>query len=581
MKIPLPLSALALPTILWASTGLAQDIHDPNTQLLIDMVDDTGDRDEAAIEAKLGVDIRLNSIHSADERFFIADLPAGLSMEEALAKLKGDPRIEHAEPNHIYRALDEGLPTPNDPRWSEQWSFRMVDAPAAWDRGATGEGVVVAVIDTGVAYENHKGFKRVEDLNQTKFVKGYDFVKDSDHANDDHGHGTHVAGTIAQSTNNGKGVAGMAYHAKIMPLKVLSKQGFGSAADIADAIRFAADEGAHVINMSLGGGPRSFVMQSAVNYARKKGLVIACAAGNGGRGRVEFPAAYKGAFAVSSVGPTAKLAFYSSYGKQIAIAAPGGDKQAGGEKGGIVQNTIDPRNVGVTNQYLYFQGTSMATPHVAAAAAMVISTGVTDPEKVEEILKSSAKDAGEPGWDQRYGHGILNIGAAVQGSKSAKSGWSHLVTLLIALVAFLWRNRHLLPWSKVSMILGALMAGSGFFFLGDLGLFSQAIPTWDLAVVGPSFHFSALWASCLPVLGMTLVLLGLPKLRGLLMGLSLGWGAHLLVSAALMPSDVVLIPGVAGVFDQAWLLANAVALGGLAVAIAKVERLRVKARARS
>ncbi len=243
-------------------------------QIVVDLRDDTTDADEAALEALAdGADLRLNSIHADDERLFIADVPAD-QVAAILERLADDPRVEYAERNYQYHLIDpvpagesstslrpakdtpDPAYAPNDPLWAKQWSFRMVNAAKAWSV-AQGTGVVVAVIDTGVAFENHKGFKKVEDLGGTDFVAGYDFVRDTDHPNDDHGHGTHVAGTIAQTTNNGLGVAGIAPRAKIMPLKVLSRRGSGTAADIADAIRFAADEGAHVINMSLGGGMRS------------------------------------------------------------------------------------------------------------------------------------------------------------------------------------------------------------------------------------------------------------------------------------------------------------------------------------
>src|SRR5689334_9267631 len=160
--------------------------------------------------------------------------------------------------------------------------------PKAWEK-SRGKGVVVAVLDTGIAYEDHEDFRRVPDLKGVKFAPGYDFVNDDAHANDDHGHGTHVAGTIAQATNNREGVAGVAFEATLMPVKVLNHFGSGNSADIADAIRFAADHGARVLNLSLGGGLRSSVMESAVAYARKKGATVACAAGNSGFGRISYP----------------------------------------------------------------------------------------------------------------------------------------------------------------------------------------------------------------------------------------------------------------------------------------------------
>ena len=559
------------------------------TQIVVDMQDTTTDADEAALEALIGgIDLRLNSVHAADERFFIGDVPTH-RLSEILKALNADRRVESAEPNYLYHLI-EPVPSaagsrgkaprtddvdpaysPNDPLWSKQWSFRMVNAAEAWGT-ADGAGVVVAVIDTGVAFENHKRFKQVEDLAGTRFVAGYDFVKDTDHPNDDHGHGTHVAGTIAQTTNNGLGVAGIAPKAAIMPLKVLSRAGSGTAADIADAIRFAADEGAHVINMSLGGGMRSFVMQGAVKYAREKGVVVVCAAGNGGRRKVEFPAAYPGAFAVSSVGPTRKLAYYSSYGKQVAISAPGGDKQLGGDAGGVLQNTIVPERVDATSLYMAFQGTSMATPHVAGAAALVISAGVTDPSDVESILKTSAQDAGPAGWDERFGAGILDAAAAVRTAEARTTGGVHLMGALLGLMAFAWRWRRRIALLSLLLpgALGATLGASGLFFIEGLGLLSRAMPQWDTAFVGPSWHFTALWASVLPVLGLALVGLGVRQLRGLLIGLAIGWAVHLLLAGLMMPADVVGVPGLASNFDRVWLLVQSGLLVGLATLMARV-----------
>ena len=159
------------------------------------------------------------------------------------------------------------------PEYSKQWNFRNINVEQAWDE-TKGAGITVAVIDTGVS--------QVPDLKTTKFVKGYDFVNNKDDASDDNGHGTHVAGTIAQSTNNGYGVAGIAYEASIMPLKVLSGSGGGTIADIAESIKFAADNGASVINMSLGGGGASNMLEEAIKYAHSKGVTIIAAAGNEG-----------------------------------------------------------------------------------------------------------------------------------------------------------------------------------------------------------------------------------------------------------------------------------------------------------
>lgn len=301
---------------------------------------------------------------------------------------------------------------PNDPMYDQQWNFQMIGAEDAWKK-TKGKGVIVAVIDTGVAAETTKKGKQCKDFNTTKFVKGYDFVNKDADPFDDHGHGTHVAGTIAESTNNGEGVAGLAYEATIMPLKVLSANGSGTSSDIADAIRYAADNGANVINMSLGSNQPSSVIHKACQYAAKKGVVIVCAAGNGFGEPVGYPAAFPECIAISSVGPSGKIATYSSYGKQVALAAPGGDMmESGNARDGILQNTVmtgkGDRAKG--DDYYAFQGTSMASPHAAAVAALVMSEGVKDPARVRDILVKSATPNGEP---NKYGAGILSASNAV------------------------------------------------------------------------------------------------------------------------------------------------------------------------
>jgi hypothetical protein len=261
------------------------------------------------------------------------------------------------------------------------------------------------VIDTGVCAKTTKKGNQAKDFNKTKFTKGYDFVNDDDDPYDDHAHGTHVAGTIAESTNNNEGVAGLAFESSIMPLKVLSASGSGTTGDIADAIAFAADKGAHVINMSLGGPTYSKVMHDACKYALKKGVTIVCAAGNGFGEGVGFPAAYPECIAVSSVGPTKQLAKYSSYGKQVALAAPGGDMiDSRDPKDGILQNTIYPESAGGRgDDYYAFQGTSMASPHVAAVAALIVAGGEKDPARVRDVLVKTAEPGGRT--DQvRRGH---------------------------------------------------------------------------------------------------------------------------------------------------------------------------------
>jgi serine protease len=582
MKLHLPvLGALSFSLLFPAArTAMANADEERSdemaTEILVDLKDNATDADEKEVESRLGgLHLHANSAYAAaHDKIFIAEVDPTI-LSELIDKIKDDPNVENVEPNFVYKTSM----IPNDPMFDKQWSFRMIDAPTAWD-SADGKGVIVAVIDTGVAYENYDKFKQVEDLSGTEFVQGYDFVSDDDHANDDHGHGTHVAGTIAQATNNGVGVAGLAFRAKIMPLKVLNKNGMGTAADIADAIRFAADEGANVINMSLGGGGRSMAMESAVAYARKKGVVVVCAAGNGSQGRVEFPAAYKGSFAVSAVGPDKELAFYSSWGKELAISAPGGDSEKGGDAAKILQNTITPQSVGVPNQYLAFQGTSMATPHVAGAAALVMSAGVTDADKVEQILRESAEPKAPA---DKYGAGILNVGRAVEAAHEMAGGKWHLAAGLGAFFLFLIRFGRRLAGAKIGLgaLLGTVIGASGLWFLKYIGFHFESVPSisflatpmpdWDEAAVGATWHFTALWASALPLVLTTVLLVGIKRLRGLLLGLALGWATYFVVSAVLMPADVQFIPGAAGVLDRVWLVVNAGVLLVLARLIAGIK----------
>ncbi len=383
-------------------------------RIVVDFVDGTTKAEFDAIEVEWGVDLELNSAEQGVRGAITLGEVDG-DVDALLARIRQHPKVEAAEP---LMTVSKSF-VPNDPMFAQQWNLKQINMEKAWER-STGKGVIVAVLDTGIAWENHDDFTQVPDLSGAKFVKGWDFVNDDAHANDDHGHGTHVAGTIAQATNNGEGVAGVAYEATLMPVKVLDHFGGGNTADIADAIRWAADHGAKVINMSLGGGGRSEVMEKAVLYARNKGVVVVCAAGNGGRGVVEYPAAYPGSVAVAAVGPTGERAPYSSWGKELDLAGPGGDKSKG-EAAGVVQNTIDPQDVS-RNVYASYQGTSMATPHVAGVAALLFAAGAKNPDMVEKALFASAKPPpGAKGWTDQFGHGLLDAQGALDALKKLKA----------------------------------------------------------------------------------------------------------------------------------------------------------------
>lgn len=338
-----------------------------------------------------------------------------------LAKLKTDPNVVYAEPNGYVKATAMARLMPDDPLYSRQWNFRQINVGRAWAT-SRGRGAIVAVVDTGVAYENYNDgttqYSRIADLAGTRFVAGYDFVNRDTHPNDDNAHGTHVAGTIAQSTNNGRGTAGIAFEASIMPVKVLDSGGFGTFADVADGVRWAASHGAHVINLSLGSSSPSSAMRDAVNYARSvRNVVVVAAAGNSGDGRLGYPAAYQSVISVAATDYNKTLTWYSQYGPGLDISAPGGDTGVDadndGHPDGVLQQTIyenDPGRAG----YFYFQGTSMAAPHVSAVAALVRSRGIIKADKIVNIIKVSAVDLGAPGYDERYGYGLVNAYRAVR-----------------------------------------------------------------------------------------------------------------------------------------------------------------------
>ena len=576
---------------IFAGNTFAQSKYE---EVIVNFDDDASQEEIEQIEKEYGFDLVYNSIFSKEE--VLLRFPAGKrtieELQQLMQSLTVEEEIEYAEPNHFYQMSL----IPNDPRYKEQWHMTMINVEKAWD-SATGKGAIVAVIDTGVAFEDYEDkrgkYCRVPDLAKTKFVKGYDFIDDDEHANDLQGHGTHVAGTIAQSTNNKVGVVGVAYKAAIMPLRVFPPRGRGAnAADIAEAIVYAADHGAHVINMSLGGPFPTNIMREAVEYAHKKGVTVVCAAGNAGNDRPHYPAAYPYAIAVSSVGPDGRLARYSCYGKWIDIAAPGGNKRSR-EEDGVLQNTIGEMNPS-QDRYAFFQGTSMASPHVAGVAALVVSTGVKNPKKVEEILFKTATKKGDK---MKYGAGIVNAAAAVKAAKSSGTAVSQaqdtlgkkpLVTFkesmlyFIAGVGFAILYFKFLSrsdgWGKILSFIFSLatfLASSGLFFVEFLPIpfvqrsvihvISSPIPNLDRVLFGyTSGLINPLLHSILIPLILIVGLLGTKRWKAFALGVAVGMAAHLFVDAFFSLANVAYIPG-GFLLDKAWLIVNGVFCFGLAV----------------
>ncbi|MCI0414775.1 S8 family peptidase [bacterium] len=478
--------------------------------------------------------------------------------------------VDAVEPNYYATALY----VPNDPYYKHQWHLDIIGMKEAWDF-PRGSDVIVAVIDTGVAFEKHGSRFRVEDLGETQFAKPHNFISGDEHASDDHGHGTHVAGTIAQLTNNKVGVAGVAPNVKIMPLKVLNSRGFGTYGDIAAAIRYAADNGAKVINMSLGGPFPSFVLHKAIKYAKEKGVTIVCAAGNSGRSGLSYPAKYSECISVSAVRFDRTLSWYSSYGKGLTIAAPGGDmnvdQNGDGLMDGVLQNTLNPQDP--TKQgYFLFQGTSMATPHVAAAAALLVSHGIQDPDKVREYLESSATKV-QGGSSEKYGAGVLNVNAALRSAFSFRKVKIFSVALLLFLLLIALINRGRSSTEKVRLgfgsVLGLLLGATGLFFLGKWlpSFLSTSILEW------PAFFGAGanpLFWSVLPVLLISLIAYPWKRSIGLAVGFASGAAAFLIVQAASPVAGLSWIPG--SILEAAWLLFN----GLLCLAVASITSFRLR-----
>jgi serine protease len=488
------------------------------------------------------------------------DVPATLPPDEVAAAQAGPPALSCESGS----ADDLNKGFPDDPCFKYQWHMRQIGLPAAWKLGQ-GEGVVVAVIDTGVT--------QVPDLKGTEIVPGFNFVANNANAADDHGHGTHVAGTIAQATNNKLGVAGVAFGAKIMPLKVLSAQGSGSMGAIAQAIRYAADHGAKVINMSLGGPFPVSTIRSAVKYARDKGVVVVAAAGNDGRGRVSYPAKYPEVFAVAATQFDESTTFYSNWGAEIDVAAPGGntkvDQDGDGKPDGVVQNTVVPGNISKTD-YLWFMGTSMASPHTAGVAALLVGAGVNKPAAVEDLLRATArkpkksKDAVKGRIDDHYGAGIIDAGAALRKSRMVKGAGGLGLGAALALLglAGLRRRGQLagLGWSAPA---GLVLGASGLFFLplvvslpSALGFLTvsltEAVPA---SFAGLGLGNPLLLSAALPLAGVAL-LSGAGRLRPALGGLAFGVAGALAVLAVTGALDVRFVPDV---LDRLWLALNATA----------------------
>lgn len=348
----------------------------------------------AATGARVAFNIDLGN------RYQVISLPSGMSVEEGLRTYGQNTGVVSATPNRIY-GVAGAVVEPNDPFMDKQWGEDKIQAPEVWGQNIDASGVTVAVLDTGVDYRHPEFGSRI--------VKGWNFADNNADVMDRFGHGTHVAGIIGASGNNGVGVAGVAWNVKILAVKVLGDNGQGSTAAVVNGIKYAADMGAKVINMSLGSPDTTIdpALSAAIKYANGKGVIVIAAAGNN-HGEVGSPANDPGAIAVSS---TSKflfweyLSWFSNRGTKVEVAAPGG---------GIWSTVpLDANRTGSTG-YGKLSGTSMAAPFVAGEAALIWAKHPTwTPQQVHYTIDNSVDHKGASGRNSHYGFGRINLAKAL------------------------------------------------------------------------------------------------------------------------------------------------------------------------
>jgi thermitase len=324
-------------------------------------------------------------------------IPDSETVDEMIDIYLKDPRVRYAEPNYkCYAAI-----IPNDPLYGDQWGLPKISAPSAWDIQTGSSSIILSIIDSGVNY-NHEDLTglKVDTANDT------DFVNNDNDAMDDYWHGTHCAGIASANTDNSTGMAGVAWNSTILPLKVIDASGGGTYSMMIDALTYAADQGADIISMSLGGRDRSTALSNAIDYAFNQGCLIIASAGNDYVGALSFPGGYNKVLVVGATDVNDNRAVFSQYGPDLDVVAPG----------------VNIRSLGLGNtEYVWGNGTSMSTPHVSGLAALILAQNPSLTNvQIWECIRQTADDVGPAGWDELYGYGRINAFSAVSDASIAK-----------------------------------------------------------------------------------------------------------------------------------------------------------------
>jgi thermitase len=488
------LALLSSASMAWAAIPndtTSSQLH-KSGEILVQFKDGTSPNVEAKVHQALGASVK-ETVRQLGTR--VVNVPAG--KEAAMAKAYANrPEVLFAEPNYTAKTFY----VPNDNYYSytyqtshfgaiNEWGLAKINAAGAWDSTRTlNTNQLIAIIDTGIDYNHPDLAAKVAKDAQGKII-GYNFVAGNTDPKDDNGHGTHVAGIAAAATDNGVGVSGVSFNAvKIMPLKVLDASGSGSYANISSAITWAADNGAKVISMSLGGSAYAQTLQNAINYAWGKGVAVLAAAGNDGRQTIEYPGGNNHVLAISASDSNDALASFSTWGQDVGAASPGT----------AILSTMPTYSVYLNTTYGYYtnydglNGTSMATPMVGGLAALVLANDptLTNAALIQRIQRTSDNVAGTAngGWDSKFGYGRINANNAVNNLAHSATIGSFYGQVL---------SKSGLPLSNVTVSAGGVSAKSG-----SDGMFRLAnLPSGNYTITASSSRYGTTSVSSAIVTG--------------------------------------------------------------------------------